>query len=299
MQVLVTGATGFIGSHLVPFLAERGHAVQRMTRRPSRPGDVVWNPAHGEIDAASLQPPEAVVHLAGENIADGRWTDAKKQRIRDSRVKGTQLLSETLAGLRQRPRVLVSASAVGYYGHRGEEVLTEESGSGKGFLAEVCRQWEAATQPAVQAGIHTVHLRNGLVLGADGGVLRTILPPFRLGLGGPIGSGRQYWSWISLTDMLHVILHCVGTETLSGPVNAVAPNPVTTKEFATTLGHVLNRPTFISVPEFAARLALGEMANELLFASARVVPARLHTSSYGFTHATLDAALRDALRKHA
>jgi uncharacterized protein (TIGR01777 family) len=298
MQVLVTGATGFIGSHLVPFLAGRGHAVQRVTRRPSHPGDVAWNPAHGEIDAGSLQPPEAVVHLAGENIADDRWTDAKKQRIRDSRVKGTQLLSETLAGLRQRPRVLVSASAVGYYGHRGEEVLTEESGSGKGFLAEVCRQWEAATQPALQAGIRTVHLRNGLVLGADGGVLRTILLPFRLGLGGPVGSGRQYWSWISLTDMLHVIVHCVGTETLSGPVNAVAPNPVTNKEFATTLGHVLNRPTLIPVPEFAARLALGEMANELLFASARVVPARLHTSGYGFTHAALDAALRDLLQKH-
>jgi uncharacterized protein len=299
MQVLVTGATGFIGSHLVPFLAERGHAVQRVTRRLSRPGDIAWDPVRGEIDTASLQPPEAVVHLAGENIADDRWTDAKKQRIRDSRVKGTQLLSETLAGLRQRPRVLVSASAVGYYGHRGEEVLTEESGSGKGFLAEVCRQWEAATQPALQAGIRTVHLRNGLVLGADGGVLRTILLPFRLGLGGPVGSGRQYWSWISLTDMLHVIVHCVGTETLSGPVNAVAPNPVTNKEFATTLGHVLNRPTLIPVPEFAARLALGEMANELLFASARVVPARLRTSGYGFTHATLDAALRDLLQKHS
>jgi uncharacterized protein len=299
MQVLVTGATGFIGSHLVPFLAERGHAVQRVTRRLSRPGDIAWDPVRGEIDTASLQPPEAVVHLAGENIADDRWTDAKKQRIRDSRVKGTQLLSETLAGLRQRPRVLVSASAVGYYGHRGEEVLTEESSSGKGFLAEVCRQWEAATQPAMQAGIRMVCLRNGLVLGADGGVLRTILPPFRLGLGGPVGSGRQYWSWISLTDMLHVIVHCVGTETLSGPVNAVAPNPVTNKEFATTLGHVLNRPTLIPVPEFAARLALGEMANELLFASARVVPARLRTSGYGFTHTTLDAALRDLLQKHS
>ena len=297
MQVLVTGATGFIGSHLVPFLAQRGHAVQRVTRRPSRPGDVAWNPARGEIDAASLQPPEAVVHLAGENIADARWTDAKKQRIRDSRVQGTQFLSATLTGLPHPPRVLVSASAVGYYGHRGEEVLTEESGGGKGFLAAVCRQWEAATQPAVQAGIRTVCLRHGLVLGADGGLLHTILPLFRLGLGGPVGSGRQYGSWISLPDLLHVILYCVGTETLSGPVNAVAPNPVTMKEFATTLGQVLNRATRVSVPEFAARLALGEMANELVLASARVVPARLHTSGYGFIHATLDVALRDLLQK--
>ena len=297
MQVLVTGATGFIGSHFVPFLAQRGHTVQRVTRRPSRPGDVAWNPARGEIDAAALQSPEAVVHLAGENIADDRWTEAKKQRIRDSRIKGTRLLSDTLAELPHPPRVLVSASAVGYYGHRGEEVLTEESGSGKGFLAAVCRQWEAATQPAVHAGIRTVCLRNGLVLRADGGVLHTLLPSFKLGLGGPVGSGRQYGSWIALPDLLHVILHCIETETLAGPVNAVAPTPVTMQEFATTLGQVLNRPTRVTVPEFAAHLALGEMANELVLASARVVPARLSTNGYGFIHATLAVALRDLLRK--
>jgi uncharacterized protein (TIGR01777 family) len=299
MQVLVTGATGFIGSHLVAFLAQRGHAVQRVTRRPSRPGDVAWDPARGEIDAASLWPPDAVFHLAGENIADGRWTEAKKQRIRDSRVQGTQFLSATLAGLPHPPQVLVSASAVGYYGHRGAEMLTEESGGGKGFLAAVCRQWEAATHAAVHAGIRTVCLRHGLVLSADGGVLHTLLPRFKLGLGGPVGSGRQYGSWISLPDLLYVILHCVGTETLSGPVNAVAPTPVTMEEFATTLGQVLDRPTLVSVPEFAVRLALGEMAHELVFASARVVPARLHASGYVFTHATLEVALRDLLQKHS
>jgi nucleoside-diphosphate-sugar epimerase len=173
MQVLVTGATGFIGAHFAACLAQRGHAVQRVTRRPSRPGDVAWEPARGAIDAATLRPPDAVVHLAGENLADGRWTEAKKQRIRDSRVQGTHLLSATVASLPHPPRVLVSASAVGYYGHRGTEVLTEESGAGKGFLAAVCRQWEAATQPAVHAGIRTVCLRMGLVLGADGGVLHT------------------------------------------------------------------------------------------------------------------------------
>jgi uncharacterized protein (TIGR01777 family) len=270
-----------------------------VTRRPSRPGDVAWDPARGEIDAAALQPPDAVVHLAGENIADGRWTEAKKQRIRDSRVQGTHFLSATLAGLPHPPRVLVSASAVGYYGHRGEEVLTEESSGGTGFLAAVCRQWEAATQPAVHAGIRTVCLRTGLVLSADGGVLHTLLPRFKLGLGGPVGSGRQYGSWIALPDLLHVILHCVGTETLSGPVNAVAPNPVTMQEFATTLGQVLHRPALISVPEFAVRLALGELANELVFASARVVPARLHASGYGFTHATLAGALRNLLQKQS
>jgi uncharacterized protein (TIGR01777 family) len=299
MHVLVTGATGFIGAHFVLFLTQRGHVVQRMTRRLSRPGDVAWDPTRGEIDAASLQPPDAVVHLAGENLADGRWTEAKKQRIRDSRVQGTQLLSATLAGLPHPPRVLVSASAVGYYGDRGEEVLTEESGAGQGFLAAVCRQWEAATQPAVHAGIRTVCLRMGLVLGADGGVLHTLLPRFQLGLGGSVGSGRQYGSWIALPDLLHVLLHCIGTETLAGPVNAVAPTPVTMQEFATTLGQVLHRPARVAVPAFAARLALGEMATEVVLASARVVPARLHTSGYGFTHPTLDAALRDLLQEQS
>jgi uncharacterized protein (TIGR01777 family) len=295
MQVLVTGATGFLGSHLVPFLSEKGCTIQRITRSPSHEGDVAWNPARNEIDTTALHPPEAVVHLAGENIAEGRWTDAKKQRIRDSRVKGTKLLSETLARHPHRPRVFVSASAVGYYGDRGEQVLTEESGSGEGFLADVCRQWEAATQPAVQVGIRTVCLRNGLVLAADGGALSKMLRIFRLGLGGSVGSGQQYWSWISITDWLHTILQCFATETLAGPVNATAPHPVQNLEFTDALGRALKRPTLIPVPEFAARLALGEMADEMLFASARVMPARLQTSGYEFTQATLEEALQNLL----
>jgi uncharacterized protein (TIGR01777 family) len=297
MRVLVTGATGFIGSHLVPFLKENGYVVQRITRKPSQADDIAWDPARQEIDAAAVQPPEAVAHLAGENIADGRWTDAKKQHIRESRVKGTQLLSDMLARLPHRPRVFVSASAVGYYGNRANDILTEESGSGEGFLAEVCRQWEAATQPAIYAGIRTVHLRNGLVLSADGGALSKLLLPFNFGLGGPLGSGQQYWSWISMTDWLRIILHCFTTEMLSGPVNAVAPHPVTNAEFTQTLGSILKRPTLVPIPEFAARFALGEMADEMLFASTRVLPVKLHASDYHFTHETLDVALQDALHR--
>ena len=295
MQILVTGATGFLGSSLVSFLGENGHTIQRVTRNPSRMGDVAWNPAQGEIHASEISPPEAVVHLAGENIADNRWTDAKKQRIRESRVKGTELLSATLASLSHRPRVFVSASAVGYYGDRGDQVLTEESDRGEGFLADVCRLWEAATQPAAQAGVRTIHLRNGLVLAADGGALHKMLLAFRLGLGGPIGSGQQYWSWISITDWLRAVLHCVTTETLLGAVNVTSPTPVQNTEFTRILGHVLKRPTLIPVPEFALRLAVGEMADEMLLASARVAPVRLQAAGYEFTHATLEETLRSVL----
>lgn len=295
MRVLISGATGYVGSHLVPFLRERGYVVGRLTRTPTQTEDIAWNPSQGKIETANLQPLDAVVHLAGENISDGRWTNAKKQRIRDSRVKSTHVLSETLASLTHRPQVFISASAVGYYGDRGDQILTEENGSGEGFLADVCRQWEAATQPAAQAGIRTVYLRNGLVLAGDGGALSKMLLPFKLGLGGPVGSGQQYWSWISITDWLHIILHCFTIETLSGPVNATAPHPARNLEFTHALGRMLNRPTVVPVPEFALRFALGEMADELLFASARVTPARLQASGYEFTHATLDEALRDLL----
>jgi uncharacterized protein (TIGR01777 family) len=267
-----------------------------VTRRPAQPEDIAWQPERGEIDARAFEAADVVVHLAGENIADGRWTNAKKQRIRDSRVQSTQLLSATLARLSHRPQLLVSASAVGYYGDRGEEVLTEESASGRGFLAEVCRQWEAATQPAVEAGIRTVCLRHGFVLAADGGALRKALLPFTLGLGVQLGSGRQHWSWISLRDWLDIILYCLATETLCGAVNAVAPTPVTNAEFARTLAQVLRQPVLASVPAFAVRLALGEIAEEVVYASAHVVPARLQASGYLFTHTTLATALQDVLR---
>ncbi|MGE0822094.1 MAG: TIGR01777 family oxidoreductase [Candidatus Binatia bacterium] len=295
MRVLISGATGFLGSHLVPFLREHGYEVSRLTRRPTAADDLAWDPAQGKIDLTNFPAVDAVVHLAGENIADGRWTDEKKQRIRDSRILSTRLLSKVLAGGVHRPQVFISASAVGYYGDRGDQVVTEESESGEGFLAEVCRQWEAETQPAVDAGIRTVHLRNGLVLAADGGALHTMLLPFKSGLGGPVGSGQQYWSWISLPDWLHVILHCIGTQQTAGPLNATAPNPVRNTEFTDALGRVLHRPTLVPVPAFMLRLTLGEMADEMLLASARVMPSRLQACDYRFTHETIDEALRALL----
>jgi hypothetical protein len=247
------------------------------------------------LDAALVEAPDAFVHLAGENIAAGRWTAARKARIRDSRVKVTRRLCESLARLSQPPKVVVSASAVGYYGDRSDEVLTEESPSGAGFLAQVCREWEAACGPAVQKGIRVVNLRTGMVLSAAGGMLPRILPPFRMGLGGRIGSGRQYMSWIALDDLVGVIVHALTCDRPAGPVNAVAPNPVTNLEFTRTLGRVLRRPTFFAVPAWAARLAFGEMAGALLLASARVEPARLAASGFVFRYPELEGALRHML----
>jgi uncharacterized protein (TIGR01777 family) len=240
---------------------------------------------------------EAVVHLAGENIASGRWTAARKARIRSSRVMGTRTLCETLARLSQPPKVLVSASAIGYYGDRGAEPLWENSAFGTGFLAEVCRAWEEATQPAVQKGIRVVLLRIGIVLSPAGGALAKMLIPFQLGLGGVIGSGNQYMSWIALDDVAGVIAHALVTDTLQGPVNAVAPYPVTNREFTKTLGRVLRRPTVFPLPGFAARLAFGEMADALLLASTRVEPKRLLATQYVFRYPELEDALRHLLGK--
>lgn len=296
MKVLITGATGLVGMALQPLLTTAGHEVLRLSRRATNdPQNLVWNPDTGEIPTARLEGLDAVVHLAGENIAGARWTPAVKQRLRSSRVDGTRLLCETLAKLKQPPKTLIAASAIGYYGDRGLEALTEDAAPGTGFLPELCQEWEAATQPAVDAGIRVVRLRIGVVLSTKGGALQKMLLPFKLGGGGVVGSGKQYWSWISLDDLIGSIQHCLLDNSLSGPVNAVAPNPATNYEFTKTLGAVLNRPTLIPLPGFAAKLVLGQMAEDLLLASARVLPSKLQTTGYQFRQPTLEAALRHEL----
>jgi uncharacterized protein (TIGR01777 family) len=238
---------------------------------------------------------DAVIHLAGENIAEGRWTEPKKVRIRESRTKPTRALSEALAKLNNPPRTLVSASAIGFYGHRGDEILREGSAPGSGYLPEVCLGWEGATASAVQKGIRVVHLRFGGVLATTGGALAKMLPPFRMGVGGKVGDGKQYMSWIALDDVMGAIHHVLITDRLIGPLNAVAPNPVTNSEFTKTLGRVLSRPTLFPVPAAAARIAFGEMADALLLASARVIPARLVETGYQFRYPELEGALRHLL----
>jgi len=299
MKVLVAGSRGLIGSALVRFLVEGGHLVTRLVRGPARPGgtEIPWGPTEGKLDPGMLEGHDAVVHLAGENLTAGRWTPERKARIFNSRVRGTRLLAETLAGLAPPPKVMVCASAIGYYGDRGEEVLTEESSLGRGFLAELCREWEAASAPAAENGIRVVRLRFGVVLSAAGGALRKMLRPFRFGLGGRFGSGQQYMSWIALDDVLAVILRALTDDSLAGPVNAVAPDAVTNREFTRTLGRVLMRPTIFPVPAFALRTIFGEMADETLLASNRVQPAKLLTHGFAFRYPELEGALRHVLGK--
>ena len=295
LHVAITGASGLVGSALIANLSATGNSVTRLVRREPSRNDIMWDPAAPSLDAARLEGTNVVVHLAGENIAAARWTENVKRRIHDSRVLGTQLLSTALSRLDAPPKALIMASAIGFYGDRGDEMLDERSGAGQGFLAEVARQWEAAAQPALDAGIRVVHLRYGVILSPQGGALGKMLLPFKLGGGGRIGSGRQWWSWISLDDAVGAIRHAMETESLSGPVNAVAPLPVTNAEFTKTLGRVLHRPTILPMPAFAARLAMGEMADALLLASTRVTPRRLLETGYEFEHPTLDAALRHLL----
>jgi uncharacterized protein (TIGR01777 family) len=303
MKIIVTGASGLVGSALVPALITQGHQVTALVRRVSKHKpqanvtEVEWEPATGQLDAARLVGHDAAVHLAGEPIAAGRWTAAKKQRIRASRVESTRLLADTLARLQTRPRVLVCASAIGYYGTRGAEVLTEASAPGNDFLSEVCREWEAAAEPARAAGIRTVHLRFGIVLSKEGGALAQMLTPFQLGIGGPIGNGRHYMSWLALDDAVGMIEHALTDENLAGAVNAVAPQPVTNSEFAKTMGRVLGRPALLPMPAFALRFALGEMADALLLSSARVAPERLQAAGYQFKYPQLEGALRHVLHK--
>jgi uncharacterized protein (TIGR01777 family) len=303
MKVVVTGSTGLVGRALVRSLLSGGHEVTRLVRGGAQefraPGTkaVQWEPDRGVVNAAELEGHDAAVHLAGDPIAEGRWDEEKKRRILESRVKGTRLLAETLAGLKEKPRVLVSASATGFYGDRGEESLREESASGEDFLSEVCREWEKATLAASQAGIRVVHLRIGFVLSAEGGGLAKMLTPFKLGLGGRVGSGRQYISWVTLDDLVSIIRRAIEDEHLRGPVNAVAPTPVTNAEFTKALGQVLGRPTLFPLPAFAARLAFGEMADAVLLSSTRAVPARLQEAGYQFAHPEIEGALKHVLKK--
>jgi uncharacterized protein (TIGR01777 family) len=295
MNVVITGSSGLIGSALVPLLTRNGHTIHRLVRGARGEGAARWNPDDGSLDASALADADAVVHLAGESIAAGRWTAATKARILNSRVRGTALLTRALVERDRKPTVFISASAVGIYGDRGDEVIDERSGPGHGFLAEVCSQWEAATRPAADAGIRVVNCRMGVVLSGTGGALAKMLPPFRLGLGGDIGSGRQYMSWIALDDVVGAIQHLMFAETVAGPVNVVAPTPVSNTDFTKTLGRVLRRPTRLRLPAFAVRLGLGEVADELLLASTRALPARLTASGYQFRYATLEGALRHVL----
>jgi uncharacterized protein (TIGR01777 family) len=295
LDVLVSGATGLLGSALVPALRNEGHQVRRLTRSRGSSEDAVhWDPSTGTIDAAGLEGVNAVVHLAGENIV-GRWTDAKKARIRDSRVQGTGLLAETLAELSTPPEVMVSASATGYYGDRGNELLTEESAPGNNFLAGICQEWEAAASVAREASIRVVHPRFGIVLSTEGGALGTTLPIFKLGGGGRIGSGSQYWSWVAIDDVVGAILYVLNTEYLSGPVNVTVPDPPTNAEYTRTLGRVLGRPTVFPLPAPVARLALGQVADELLLASQRIEPTKLKESGYSYRYPELEGALRHLL----
>jgi uncharacterized protein len=296
MRIVVSGSTGLIGSALMSALRSLRHEVVALVRRRVSPGEraLAWDPERGTIDRAGLEGADAVMHLAGENVFE-RWSTAKQQRIRDSRVQGTRLVCDALAALQRPPATLLAASAIGYYGDRGAEALTEESTPGDDFLARVARDWEAATAPAARAGIRVVNMRNGVVLTPTGGALAPMLPAFRLGLGGSVGSGKQYLSWITLDDMIRAILHLLDNRTLSGPVNMTAPVPVTNREFAKTLGRVLGRPAVIPVPAIALRLVFGAAGAEMVQSGQRVLPARLLASGFAFGFRDVEPALRHLL----
>lgn len=297
MKIVVSGASGLVGSRLIGALREAHHDVTALVRRTPKEGEIRWYPERGVLQRELLEGQEGFVNLSGESIAEGRWNATRKQRILQSRVSATRVLCEGLAAIQPRPKVLVNASAVGYYGDCGEEPVDETRGPGSDFLADVCRQWEAATAPARDAGIRVVLLRIGVVLSRHGGALSKMLLPFRLGGGGVVGSGRQYWSWITREDLASAIAFCLTHDSLSGPVNAVSPNPVTNGVFTKTLGKVLGRPTLFPLPGFVARIVLGEMADALLLSSTRVVPRKLIDSGFPFRYGDLEDALRFAVKE--
>jgi hypothetical protein len=294
-KILVSGSSGLIGTALLPALRTSGYEVAHLVRGAASGNErIAWDPPR-LLAPESVSGFDTVIHLAGESIV-GRWTEAKKRRIRESRVQATRNLAEALAAARQRPRLLISASAIGYYGDRGDETLREESSPGTGFLPEVCREWEAAAEPAAKAGIRTVQMRFGLVLSGSGGALQKMLPPFRMGVGGNMGNGRQWWSWVHIDDLVGAVQHVIKTEALQGPVNVVTPNPVRNAEFTKTLASVLSRPAIFPMPAFAARLVFGQMGDELLLASQRVEPTKLITSGYVFQKPDLRVALEAILK---
>ena len=295
MKIAVTGASGLIGKPLVIHLREQGHDVYRMVRRAtSSPDEITWNPESGFVDLDKLAGTEAVIHLAGAGVGDHRWTDAYKKEILDSRVKGTDTIARAMAALDPKPRVLVSASAIGFYGDTGDRVVTETDPAGHGFLADVVVAWEAAAHPASDAGIRVVHPRTGLVVAGDGGAWGRMFPLFKAGIGGKLGSGKQYWSWISLRDEISALTYLLENESLSGPVNLTAPTPQTNAEITKVMGSVLGRPTLLAVPSIALKVALGEFSTEVL-GSARVLPAVLEQKGFHFQDTTVESAIRQAL----
>lgn len=298
MKVLISGASGLVGKKLVKTLEDKGWDVARLVRqKETSDNEIQWNPEEGQIQVEKLNGFDAMVHLSGDNLSSGRWTEDKKRKIRDSRIGSTLLLTTALQELEKKPEVFVCASAIGYYGNRGDEIMTESSEPGEDFLSWVCRDWERAVDPATVAGVRAVNLRIGMVLSGKGGALKKMLPGFAAGLAGNLGDGNQYVSWIDINDLVNIISFAIENKEVVGPVNCVAPDPVKNKDFTKTLAKVLSRPAVIHAPAFGLRIAFGEMADAIILSSTRVMPERLTALGFAFEHPTLEQALRHVLRK--